>query len=58
MFLLMKFLFPSIAIQVMKDEQILNIQMEHSHSIINLNVTQQQQKTLIWHFMITMFLIY
>jgi hypothetical protein len=43
MFLLVRFLFPSIAIQVMKDEQILNIRMKHSHSIINLNVTPQKK---------------
>lgn len=46
MFLLVRFLFPSITIQVMKDEQIPNIQMEHSHSIINLNVTPKKKLSL------------
>jgi hypothetical protein len=31
----------------MKDEQIPNIQMEHSHSIINLNVTPKK-KSFDW----------
>jgi hypothetical protein len=36
--------FPTITIPIAKAKQILNIQMEHSHSIINFNVTQKRKR--------------
>jgi hypothetical protein len=33
---------PSIAMPITKVEQILNTQMEHSHSVIDLNVTKNK----------------
>jgi hypothetical protein len=50
---------PTITIPIAKAKQIPNIKMEHSHSIINFNVTQKREKnTLIGQLITTMFLIY
>jgi len=40
----MEFFSPTITIPIAKAKQILNIQMEHSHSIINFNVTQKRKR--------------
>jgi hypothetical protein len=39
---MMRFLSPFIAIPITKYEQIPNIQIEHSHSIIDVNVTHKK----------------
>jgi hypothetical protein len=36
--------FPTITIPITKAKQFFNIQMEHSHLIINFNVTQKRKK--------------
>ncbi len=40
----MEIFSPTITIPIAKAKQILNIQMEHSHSIINFNVTQKRKR--------------
>jgi hypothetical protein len=49
---------PSIGMPITKVEQNLNTQMEHSHPLIDLNVTHQNKAILIGHFMIIIFVTY
>ncbi len=53
MFLLVRFCFHPLQYPLQKSNQFFKIQMEHSHSIIDFNVTQKGN--LIGHFTTTMF---
>jgi len=55
----MEIFSPTITIPIAKAKQILNIQMEHSHSIIHFNVHKKgKENALIGHLITTMFLTY